>query len=216
VTRAATPAWLLPSLPICEALAALLAPHGEIAVHDLATERVVAVWNPLAGRRVGEDSLLGDLPGAGTARADGDLVFGPYPRVLIDGRIVTSVSAVLTDADGRRRGLLCVNVDRSPLDRIAALATSLLAAPADRPAELFDGDWRERIALRVQELCLERGLTRDRLDRDHRLALVSTLDAEGLFAVRGAAELAARAVGVSRATVYALLKESRSTKETRS
>lgn len=203
------PVWLRPLVPVCEALAVLLAPHGEVAVHDLATERIIALWNPISGREVGQDSLLAELPevpGAST-------VLGPYPKALLDGRTLTSVTAVLTDGTGRRRGLLCVNLDRSPLDQIAALATSLLAARTERPPELFDRDWRERIALRVQQRCLERGLRRDQLDRGSRRELVSLLDAEGLFAVRGAADLAAEALGVSRATVYAVLKETRSAKE---
>jgi predicted transcriptional regulator YheO len=45
---------------------------------------------------------------------------------------------------------------------------------------------------------------------------VAVLDAEGLLSVRGAADLTAQALGVSRATVYTLLKEVRSDKETQS
>lgn len=204
-----TPAWLRPVMPVCEALAVLLGTYGEIAVHDLETERVIALWNPMSGRKIGDDSLIDDLPevrGAGT-------VFGPYPKALLDGRTLTSISAVLTDEAGHRRGLLCVNLDRSPLDQIAALATSLLAARTEQPPELFHRDWRERIALRVQQHCLERGLRREQLDRGGRRELVAVLDAEGLLSVRGAADLTAEALGVSRATVYKLLKEARSDKE---
>lgn len=200
------PEWVLPHAPVCAAIAALLAPHAEVAVHDLGTERIVALWNPLSGRAVGDDSLLDELP---EARAGAD-VLGPYAKALPDGSACTSVSAVLVDAAGARRGLLCVNFDRSPLDRIAALATALVAARTERPPALFDRDWRERLTLRVQEFCQERGLHRDQLDRANRRELVARLDAEGLFAVRHSADLAATALGVSRATVYALLKEVRS------
>jgi len=210
VTRDESPPWLRPVLPVCEALAILLAPHGEIAVHDLKTERVIALWNPMSGRRIGDDSLIDELP---EARGTGT-VFGPYRKALLDGRTLTSVSAVLNDETGRRRGLLCVNLDRSPLDQIAALATSLLAARTEQPTELFHRDWRERIALRVQRHCLERGLRREQLDRGGRRELVAVLDAEGLLSVRGAADLTAQALGVSRATVYTLLKEARSDEET--
>jgi predicted transcriptional regulator YheO len=41
-------------LPVGEALAALLAPHGEIALHDLAADRIVALWTPISGRSVGD------------------------------------------------------------------------------------------------------------------------------------------------------------------
>jgi predicted transcriptional regulator YheO len=65
------------------------------------------------------------------------------------------------------------------------------------------------MALRIHEFCAERGIRREHLDRDARRELVSILDGEGLFAVRRAADLAAQALGVSRATVYTLLKEVR-------
>lgn len=68
----------------------------------------------------------------------------------------------------------------------------------------------------MQQWCRERALGQDTLSREARRELIGVLDVEGLFAVRGAASLAAEALGVSRATVYALLKETRSTEETRS
>ncbi|MEO3813886.1 PAS domain-containing protein [Sphaerisporangium sp. B11E5] len=200
------PPWWEPFVPVCEAVAVLLAPQGEVAVHDLGTERIVALWNPLSGRRVGDDSLIEELPEDPSAGR----VIGPYEKVLPDGRRCTSVSAVLSDEAGKPRGLLCVNFDRSGLDQIAALAGTLLAARVERPGGLTDKDWREQIALRVHEFCRERGVRRDRLDREARRELIARLDGEGLFAVRRAADLAAEALGVSRATVYALLKETRS------
>jgi YheO-like PAS domain len=95
------PAWLRPHAPVCEAIAALLAPHAEVAVHDLSTERIVALWNPISGRAVGDDSLIDELPGDPSSAP----VIGPYPKVLPDGRGCASVSAVLTDESGRPRGL---------------------------------------------------------------------------------------------------------------
>ncbi len=191
---------------MCRAVAALLAPQAEVVAHDLATGRIAGLWNPMSGRAVGDDSLLDDL----STELDGSdsAVLGPYPKVLTDGRGVTSVSAVLRDSAGRPQGLLCINLDRSPLEAIAALATSLLAPRTQRPAALFDRDWREQIAQRVHDFSRERGLRRDQLDRTARRELVGRLDQEGLFAVRRAADLVAEALGVSRATVYALLKES--------
>ena len=108
------------------------------------------------------------------------------------------------------RGLLCINFDRSPLDGMIDLLVRFAAPVEDRPAELFDTDWREQILLVVDEECRSRALRRDRLTREQRLGLVRVLDERGLFATRNAAAHAARALGVSRTTVYALLKEARS------
>lgn len=194
------PPWLASYVPVAEAIARLFHPHVEVVVHDLAGDRIAAIWNPFSGRRAGDPSLLDELPG--------DMgILGPYPKVLAGGQRLTSVSAALADRDGVRRGLLCVNFDRSPLDGAVELLTRFAAPAAPLPAELVSRDWRERIALVVDEACRARHLRRDRLTRADRLDLVRTLHGQGLFATRKAVDHAAAALGVSRATVYALLKE---------
>ncbi len=197
--------WLEQMAPVGEALAVLLAPHGEVAIHNLRTGVIEALWNPFSGREVGDDSLLEELP----ATPEQAWVIGPYAKVLPDGRAVTCVSAVLMDQQGQRRGLLCINLDRSPLDRIAALATSLLAAHVPQPVALFEKDWREELAQRVHDFCTERALDRSQLTRQTRREIVAMLERAGMFAVRGSIDLTASALGVSRTTVYTLLKEIR-------
>lgn len=195
------PDWARPVEATCGAIAALLAPHGEVVLHDLASDRIVAIWNPVSGRVPGDASLIGDV----SELTD----VGPYPQTLPDGRRMSAVSAVVPDAEGRPAGLLCVNVDRTPLERIAELAGTWLAPRADPPEPLFHLDWRELVGRRVGEFCRARDTTPGRLDPAARRELVAVLDGEGLFAVRRAADLVAGALGVSRATVYAHLKEIR-------
>jgi predicted transcriptional regulator YheO len=199
------PQWALRLETVCAAIAALLHPHAEVALHDLETDTIVGLWNPLSGRGVGEPSLLEELPESWRERP----VQGPYRKVLADGRELSSVSALVHDASGRPAGLLCINLDRTPLLDVAALLAGVAAPVEARPPELFARDWREQIALLVDEYCRERGLDRRRLARADRRALVEQLDERGMFATRNAAEHVGRALGVSRATVYALLKEAR-------
>lgn len=198
--------WTDTVAPVCAAVAALLHPHGEVVLHDLATDTIVGLWNPVSGRAIGDPSLLEELP----ERWERVPVQGPYAKVLADGRPISAVSAVVADADGVARGLLCVNLDRSPLEGAVELLRAFAAPVAPRPPELFARDWRERIALVVDEECRARDVARERLGRDGRREVVAAIDAQGLFATRGAAEHAAHALGVSRATVYALLREARS------
>ena len=204
--KSPVPIWLEPHIPVCEAIVALLAPLAEVAVHDIRRDRIVGIWNPISERRIGDRSLISELP---PYPEDARLI-GPYPKVLADGRAITSVSVVLHNAKGVPRGLLCINFDRSPLDGTIDLLVRFAAAVEDRPPELFDRDWREQILLVVDEECRSRSLRRDRLTREQRLELVRVLDERGLFSTRNAATHAGRALGVSRTTVYALLKEARS------
>jgi len=201
----ALPAWLEPHLPVCEAIVALFLPLAEVAVHDIRHKRIVAIWNPISKRKVGDRSLIDELPDY----SEDARVTGPYPKVLADGRAITSVSVVLRNAKGAARGLLCIDFDRSPLDGVIDLLSHFAAPAPERRAEPFDRDWHEQIALLVDDQCRARRVRRDRLTREQRLTLVRLIDERGLFSTRHAATHTARALGVSRTTIYALLKEAR-------
>ena len=200
-----TAPWLKTIEPACAAIAALLHPHAEVVVHELATDTIVAIWNPFSGRAVGDPSLLQELP----AHWSEQPVQGPYPKVELDGRALSAVSAVVSDASGTPRGLLCVNLDRTPFDDAARMLGALFAPTAAQPPELFERDWRDQIAAGVAEYCAELALPRERLTRAQRLELLRRLEQAGLFATRNAADHTATALGISRATVYSMLKEIR-------
>jgi D-arginine utilization repressor len=199
------PVWLEAHVPLCEAVAALFQPLVEVTVHDLRRDRVVASWNG-GGRAVGPAGrALLDLA-ADPASRD---VVGPLATGLTGGRAGTSVGVVLRNAKGAPRGLLVIAFDRSPLDDVVSLLAGF-ATPqeqAPRPPEL---EWREQIAAVIEGECRAAGLRKDRLTRVQRLAVVRALDDRGLFSTRHAASHAAQVLGVSRTTVYALLKETRS------
>jgi D-arginine utilization repressor len=197
--------WLGAIEPACAAIAALLYPHAEVVVHELGTDRIVALWNPFSGRACGDPSLLQELP----AHWSEQPMQGPYPKVELDGRPMSAVSAVVPDAAGVPRGLLCVNLDRTPFADAARMLDALFAPTTAPPAELFERDWRDQIASGVAGYCAELAVPRERLSRAQRLELVRRLEQAGLFATRNAADHTATALGVSRATVYSMLKEIR-------
>ncbi|HXV94094.1 MAG TPA: PAS domain-containing protein [Pseudonocardia sp.] len=203
--------WSQAHLPTLEAIARLLHPHAEVVLHDLERDEIIAIVNPFSGRRVGDPSLLSELPRTEPGRR----VVGPYEKVTTEGRRLTSVSSVVCDGDGKPRGLVCVNLDRSPVDDLVRAVEALTGPPVvPRPDALFERDWREQIALMADQWCRDRGLRREGLSRVQRVELVTALDEADLFATRHAAQHVARALGVSRATVYSLLQESRRSRTT--
>jgi predicted transcriptional regulator YheO len=198
--------------PTAEAIAALLHPHGEVVIHDLLTDRVVRIWNAFSKRRPGMASYLGHDPDL-LIEAD---TYGPYEKANPDGSRVKSVSAILKDVEGRRAGLLCINLDLSKIDAAIALLGAFAVAPAERPQSLFRHDWREQINLVIRDFLTETNKAISALERPDRIALLRRLDQAGMFQTRNAAPFVAQALGVSRATVYGLLAEARQQPETNS
>jgi len=188
--------------PVCEAIARLLSPHAEVVLHDPATDSVLAVWNPLSRRTVGDPSLLGELDELTPVGAD---VYGPYPKSLPDGRRLSSVSAVIRDDEGRPEAVLCVNVDRSAFDAAARILAAFAAPVTEQPAALFARDWTEQLNETVANFVRDQGTTLAGLSKSDRQELVARLDAAGVFDQRRAVPTVARAIGVSRSAVYQLL-----------
>ena len=180
------------------AITLLFHPHVEVVLHDLGSGRIARLWNPISGRRPGDESLIG--PGfSGRSEA----VIGPYEQVDVRGHRITSVSVPVDEA----RMLLCINFDRSALDGAVGVLLSLGAARVAQPTELFARDWRARVNETIADWCASRNLVARDLDRNSRRELVKHLDHDGVFDTRNAAEHVATALGVSRATVYNLRKE---------
>ncbi len=203
------PAWLEPHVPLCEAVAALFHPLVEVTVHDLRRGRLVTSWSG-AGR--GSAAALAPALAALAVDPASRGILGPVAAELPGGRAGTAVGVVLVNARGAPRGLLAITFDRSPLDDAVALLAGFAAPPVQGALAAAgpSAGWDEQIVAVVVEECRDRGFRRDRLTRAQRAVLVRALDERGLFSTRHAAAHAARALGVSRTTVYDLLKEARS------
>ncbi|MFI6583067.1 transcriptional regulator [Embleya sp. NPDC050493] len=192
--------------PVCRAVALLLGPYAEVVLHDPETDRVLEIWNPMTSRRAGDPSLLGELDELDPATRD---VYGPYEKLLADGRRLSSVSAILRDERDRASAVLCINLDRTPLERAAAVLSAFGAPTVGRPEPLFEQDWSERIRHIVGSHVRETGRPVDRMTRQDRLVVLGRLDEARVFAVRRATPVVAETLRVSRSTVYGLLAELR-------
>ncbi|MFI7060010.1 transcriptional regulator [Kribbella sp. NPDC050124] len=192
--------------PVGAALARLLSPHAEVVLHDPATDEIVAIWNPLSGREPGDPSLLGELNELSPTDPD---VYGPYPKVLPDGRRLSSVSAIMRDEDGKPAYVFCVNVDRTAFEEASRLLAAFAAPAHGQPRVLFEHDWSETLNEIVASYVRERGVAADRLSRDDRVELLNRLDAAGVLSQRRSVPAVARALRMSRSALYQLLAQTR-------
>jgi predicted transcriptional regulator YheO len=189
--------------PVSDAIALLFQPYAEVVLHDLSSETVVYLSNPISKRELGEPSLLHEID-----FKPSDIIIGPYEKVNWDGRRIKSVSAVLR-ANGKAVGILCINVDVSHFHAVMQTLTALVAVPQspEKPASLFKEDWHERINEYILTWTRERGLTIAEMNRAQKQRLVMDLAGDGAFGGRNAAAYISRVLGLGRATVYNYLKK---------
>ncbi len=185
---------------IAESIAKLLHPHVEVVVHDIKSNTISAIYNPLSKRAVGESSLIDDAQ----ALAEGSDIHGPFCKTLADGRRLKYISTVLRDEQGEAIGLMCVNFHLAELDRLQTALETFTALTSDSTKldALFHDDWQRKIDIFVRTSLQGQNRSLDSLTRSERARLVADLQSAGGFSARGAAGYIARVLGVSRATIY--------------
>lgn len=188
---------------IARALVELFAPFCEVIVHDLSSGTVTCVEGTQSGRMVGDPSYLEEL-GIENWAED---VHGPYRKTMPDGRAIKSISVVLRDPDGTADALLCINMDVSQFEGAKAVLAALASIPASEAAHPLATDWLEELHRFVATWCARNGLLLKDLQPEPRKQLISELAQQGTFDRKRAAQAVARALGVSRATVYQDLKQ---------
>jgi predicted transcriptional regulator YheO len=192
--------------PVCEAVALLLSPHAEVVLHDPETDEILGIWNSFSERAAGDPSLLGELEELTETGPD---VYGPYPKSLPDGRRLSSVSAVIRDADGKPDAVLCINVDRTAFEQASRILAAFAAPVTGQPRVLFEHDWSEKLNDLIGGFVRERGVAVERLTKQDRLELLVRLDAAGVLSQRRSVPAVARALRISRSALYQLLAQAR-------
>ncbi|MBH1930789.1 PAS domain-containing protein [Serratia rubidaea] len=188
---------------IADAIALLFTPYAEVAIHDLASQKLVYIANNRSQRELGEDSNLDEL------RDNPDLqVIGPYQKRNWDGGQLRSISAVLRDDNQHPIGLMCINLDITVLSSAKAALETFLSGSAlqPQPAVLFQDDWQERINTFIYQWLQQHQQTLPTLNAPARRKLVEALYHQGAFRGKNAAGYVAKILGIGRATVYNYLK----------
>lgn len=193
------------SISTAQAIEALLHPHAEVVLHNLATHKIVAIFNNFSGRKVGDPSLLEREVNLATFPD----YFEPYYTTNWDGRKIKSTTATLRDRKGEPIGLMCINLDITRMDELQRLLAIFTDRDREKqiPRELFQDDWRDKITLFVHRYRDEQGKALKRLNKEEKKRLVHELQREGAFRAKHAAAYVGQVLEISRATVYKYLSE---------
>jgi len=195
--------------PVAEAFAKLLHPFAEVVIHDLAKDCIVAIYNPISKREVGDPSYFDGLDFG----ADPDEnVIGPSEKINYDGRRLKSISIVLRNDKGKAVGSICVNMDISVFEKYQNTLQIFLSNNDSTLSEsrqaFFKDSVHEQINIFIENYCRENNLSFDAMSKNDKQDLIFRLKENGAFNGKNATSYIARILNISRATVYNYLKES--------
>ena len=169
--------------PIMEAMHALIGEYSEFILHDLS---------------VPESSVTDILN---------------YRTVTKDGRQLKSTTIFIRE-NGRIVGCLCCNVDLTEYMMAEKLLRQFCqthsADENNLQREVFAQDISEVVEDIIQVELQKLPKSAPHMTRLEKLSFVDTLEAKGVFDVRGSAETVAQHLGVSVFTIYNYIKEVRS------
>lgn len=192
------------------ALQKLLGPMCEVVVHDFADleHSIVHIAGDVTHRAVGGPATDLILEKVRKGETEQDL-YG-YATSLPGGRMMKSSTIFLRDEDGRTIGALCVNLDVT--DFVAArnaLNAFVAASNSEHATETFSDNIFDTVQSVVAETLYETGRSLVGMSREDKIELMSQLESKGLFQIKKAVPIVADMLGLSRATVYNYLRESR-------
>lgn len=195
--------------PVVDGIAATFGPVCEVVLHDYRRpeESVVALAGAVTGRSVG--GAMSQIGLRMIARGDEAADELNYVTRTDTGKLVKSSTMLLRDSSGAVFGALCVNVDVGAASEVHALLGALAgigAAPAEAPVTTFGDDIDSVVDVMLDA---HRHQSWALMDRAGRLELFRSLDERGVFAVRRAIEQVAGRLGISRASAYSYLSQSR-------
>lgn len=198
---------IAPIAPLIEGVVNLFHPFAEGAIHDLQQGRVVAIYNNISKRKIGDPSPITEL---GIEVKDFPDVFDPYYKTNWDGRQLKCVSVTIRDNRGKPIGLVCINFDTTAFQAMGANIEkfiSLVNKKSLNPVEQFDDNWQQHVGAYIEEYLQKHSSTVSSMSKERKSALVGEMYDRGFFNYRDAAAQIAKELSVSRTTIYNYLKD---------
>lgn len=194
-------------MPLVEGIVKLFYPFVEGAVHDLRQGKIVALYNNISRRKVGDPSAVTEL---GVDIKDFPDVFDPYYKTNWDGKHLKCTSITVRDESGTPVALVCINFDASTFEGMGAQLKKLLTLlnkDGLNPVEQFADNWQQQVADFIDRYAQTHNIAVRAMSKLQKAALVNEMYDHALFNYRDAATYIAQQLGVSRTTIYNYLKE---------
>jgi predicted transcriptional regulator YheO len=194
-------------MPLVEGITKLFYPFAEGAIHDLQQGKIVALYNNISRRKVGDPSAVTEL---GVDIKDFPDVFDPYYKTNWDGKRLKCTSVTIRDDSGYPIGLICINLDIGMFEGLNLQLEKLLALPSQNgmnPVEQFSENWQQQVSDFIDAYARKHNVAMGAMSTEQKASLVCEMYDHALFNYRDAAAYVAKQLHVSRTTVYNYLKK---------
>jgi predicted transcriptional regulator YheO len=200
---------------IMPSLGSALGSDCELVLHDFRDVRhsLVAIEGNVTNRSVGSPLTDLILQIIRNDETPSDLL--RYPSFTREGRELISSTIFLRNETGEVIGCLCLNrhIDRWKNAR-DLLVDFLESHPLDKgdvseDSETFVQDVEELLMGTINEVITLERKPLEFMNKADKIRIVQILDDRGIFLIRGAVQTVARALNVSRYTIYNYLEEVR-------
>ncbi len=198
---------------ICAAVSQTLGRYCEMVIHDFKDLKrsLVHVSGNVTGREVGApvtDLVVKELKAQGDAAED----LLCYRTQTPDGRTLKSSTCFVRDRQGKVLGAVCINLDISgfagALRQLEELTRMDTGERSEGP-ETFAGNLAETLDAILDRALTEVGKPPAAMTRAEKLEVVGILEREGAFLIKGVVGDVARALGVTKYTIYNYVNELR-------
>jgi predicted transcriptional regulator YheO len=202
--------------PIVDGIAAFLGENCEVVLHSFESlERsVIHIANShVTGRSVG--SPITDL-GMKILRESADLsrdVTGCYYSKTTDGKTLRSLTVMIRNATGKPIGMICINLNMNA--SLLSLLNTLVVPQAENleNPENFVTNLDELIKTTLRETISAINGHNGIPNNEKNKIIVYELIKKGMFDIRGAVDIVARELSVSRYTIYNYIREHKSSQK---
>ncbi|KAA8996625.1 hypothetical protein FJU30_20670 [Affinibrenneria salicis] len=184
--------------------------NTEIVLHDLTRPEasVIDIINGhVSDRQVGDALLSGPDNDNGFAGltdksggATGSRVFSDYYTKTHAGKRLNSSSTLYYDEHGNAIVAFCINVDMQPFCQLKR-DLDQLAGRGSKP-EPATRDFSHVVEQTIQQIISSVNPDHGTNKKQRRMRLVAEMNARGIFKMKGGVNFAAKALGVTRYTIY--------------
>lgn len=194
---------------IVTAIGKMFYPCCEVVLHDLTQPKqsIIAIECPLSGRKIGEATTE-----LGLARINDPKfpeIVQNYPNAFADGRPVKSTSIGLKNSEGKFIAAICLNLDVSLFSSMQSILKQLISTelPVVAVKESLRAKTISDLREAIENFATQKNTNPRNLSLKQRRELIGILDYSGFLHLRNAISTIAETIGVSRGSIYNILKK---------